>query len=110
MNKEMNGKIYDTEEANLVLSWHKELPPSYGQYSLYELYQKTDGDYFLLGRFLEEDDGYQYDKRFSIEPVTENDAKLWAEIYFGELECLRTFGSLADKPSEKIYRVPPYTM
>ena len=82
MKKVINGKMYNTETAEKVGEWDNE---KYGSYDYYgeELYRKKTGEFFIKAWGV------------GIEPITEEEAKKWAERLTGE-EYEKIFGPVEE--------------
>lgn len=100
MKKIINGRKYDTDTAELVAEWDN------GDYSDFGficegLYRKRTGEYFLYGRggaqtrYAESHGATSWGGGRKIEPLSEPEARKWAEEHcdadtyeqiFGEVE------------------------
>ena len=99
MQKIINGRKYDTETAVYIGKYSEYLP---GDFHYYEekLYRKRNGEFFLYGEGgpaskYRDYIGRMYISGSAIVPVTEEEAKQWAECalevgdyeeLFGEVE------------------------
>lgn len=98
MKKIINGKMYNTESAVELGTGESRLSVNdFGYYKEY-LYKKKTGEYFLYG---EGGAGSKYGKQTErnnfgpgdgFTPLTENEAKLWAERYLDADEYCEIFG------------------
>ena len=89
MKKIINGKKYDTDTAKCVGSYENGYGPSDFKCVEEHLYRKKNGEFFLYGvggamtAYAEHCiDGYCYGEK--IIPLTESEAKKWAENH---LDC-----------------------
>ena len=87
-SKVINGKIYNINTAKLLANYDNGL--SYTDFDHYssDLYRKRTGEYFL----------YIHDGRFdySIKPITESEAKEWAERHVDGDEYKAIFGNVEE--------------
>lgn len=96
MKKIINGRLYDTETAKMIGSWSNGLGSSDFHYCTEDLYQKKTGEYFLYGS-----GGAMsaYGKSYGggwcwgndIIPMTEKEAKVWAETHLTADEYMELF-------------------
>lgn len=94
MKKIINKKLYDTETAKLVANWWNGLGVSDFRNCEESLYLKKTGEFFLYGEggglspyaehFV---DGWGYGKK--ITPLTEEEAREWAEKHMSADEYLK---------------------
>lgn len=97
MKKIINGKMYNTETAKEIGSWSNNR--SYSDFSYCEetLYLKKTGEYFLFGeggpmtRYAERCGDMLCDGS-EIHPMTEEQAKRWAEQRLDADEYIAAFG------------------
>lgn len=94
MKKIINKKLYDTETAKMIASWSNDLGKS--DFRGYEesLYLKKTGEFFLYGEggglspYAERlGSGWGYGKK--ITPLTEEEAREWAEKHMSADEYLK---------------------
>lgn len=94
MKKIINKKLYDTETAKMIASWSNDLGKS--DFRGYEenLFLKKTGEFFLYGEggglspYAEHfADGWGYGKK--ITPLTEEEARQWAETHMEAEEYLK---------------------
>lgn len=83
MKKIINGKMYNTETAKKLGWWSNGV--SYSNFNRLEeaLYLKKTGEYFIAADYYNGDD---------ITPVTEAEAKCWAEEKLDADEYIAAFG------------------
>jgi hypothetical protein len=100
MKKIINGKKYDTETATLIGDWWNRLGSNDFGYCVERLYKKKTGEFFLNGEGGANTKyatkyGNMYGSGETIEPLTVDEAKAWAERHldadtyesvFGECE------------------------
>ncbi|MDD6667772.1 MAG: hypothetical protein PUE58_07465 [Lachnospiraceae bacterium] len=100
MKKIINGKMYNTETANCVGYWENGYGCGDFQYAEERLYRKRTGEFFIHGEGgamtqYAESDGDAYCGGEKIIPISEDEAKEWAENHltaddyesiFGEVE------------------------
>ncbi len=97
--KIINGKKYDTQTAKKISTYCNSLSPSDFGYLEETLYQKKTGEFFLYGhggamsRYSRTcGDGRCGGDGF--EPLTEDEAKAWAEEYMDVDEYEKLFGEV----------------
>lgn len=101
MQKIINNKLYDTDTAKLIKTV-SEYICVYKQYAAdkeihHSLYQKTNGEFFLL----KEDYRTEYGRQWLyatpiITPLSEDEAKRWAEDNLEVTEYINTFGPVSE--------------
>lgn len=97
MKKVIKGKLYDTEKATEVGSWHDGYPSDF-RYVCETLYRKRTGEYFLHGeggpmsRYAQSCGQNQWTGGESITPLTYEAAKQWAEDHLDADEYEAEFG------------------
>ena len=84
MKKIINGKKYDTDTAKCVADWENGYGHSDFQYMEEQLYRKRTGEFFLHGEGgamtqYAESYGNEYCGGEKIIPISESEAKEWAE-------------------------------
>ena len=95
MKKVINGKMYNTESAQLKGRISK--GESFG-YFMEELYQKKTGEFFIYGeggamtKYSESCGNNNWCGGCKITPVSEEKAKEWAEEYLDGDEYIEIFG------------------
>ena len=100
MIKIIDGKKYDTDTAECVAT-KEEMPEDNLSYVVESLYRKTNGEYFLYGeggpqsRYVRWLSSNSYTSGSEIIPLTEEEAKSWAENLPGE-----TYISIFGDPEE----------
>ena len=101
MKKIINGKKYDTETATRLADWENDYGDCDLKHAKLTLYRKKNGEYFLYG------DGIaaaQYTKNpgnyiccvEKITPLTEDEAKSWAESLLDADEYEKIFGPVEE--------------
>ena len=99
MKKIINGKMYNTETAEVVVAYDNGL--SYRDFGWCEmtLYRKKTGEYFCVGeggpmsQFARvSDDGNNRSSGVSVKPLTADEARKWAERYGSADEYIAEFG------------------
>ena len=102
MNKVFRGRRYDTDTAKELASWYND--EQYGgiYYRAEKLYQKRTGEYFMYyeggagTEYAEADPMGGYTMGEAIEPVTEEEAKAWAEDHIDADKYEEIFGRVYD--------------
>lgn len=97
MKKIRNGKLYDTDTAKCIGSYQY-LGESDFHYVYEELYRKKTGEYFLYGEGgpasrLACNEGYGYCAGEGIRPLTDEQAREWAEEHMDADEYLKYFNA-----------------
>lgn len=97
MKKIINGKKYDTDTATKCGSYEHGCGGDFGY--IYEaLYRKKTGEFFLYGeggaftKYRKPDGLNNYRGGEGITPMTEKEAKKWAEDHLNTDEYIRAFG------------------
>ena len=96
-----NGKLYNTETAKLIGS------DSFGQYGSNdnwgeELYLKKTGEFFLYGyggyysKYAKQVDSNSWSGSEKIIPLTESEAKAWAEKHLDGDKYIEAFGEVSE--------------
>jgi hypothetical protein len=99
MKKIINGKKYDTDSANCVGDWANGYGHGDFQYAEERLYRKRTGEFFLHGEggamsnYAESYGNERYGGK-KIIPLSENEAKKWAENHLDGDEYEKIFGSV----------------
>lgn len=101
MRKIINGKLYNTETAKELGLYARNNPRDFG-YLRETLYRKITGEYFLYGyggpntKYAEQIDSntFGYGDRFM--PMTEAEAKAWAEDHMDTDEYIAAFGAVEE--------------
>ena len=100
MIKIISGKKYDTDTAECVAT-NEEMPEDSLKYVVESLYRKTNGEYFLYGkggpksRYVHWISSNSYTSGSEIIPLTEEEAKSWAEVLPGE-KYIDVFGDVEE--------------
>lgn len=97
MKRIINGKLYDTDTAKLLGSYHNDFGPSDFEYFYEELYQKKNGEYYLYGEGGPKSDYAEFQGNVSIGskriiPISEDRAKEWAERNLEADDYVNIFG------------------
>lgn len=106
MKKIINGKRYDTETAEFCGSHEYGYPGDFN-YVSEELYQKRTGEFFLYGeggansKYREEISMNSWSGGERIIPLTEDEAKEWAEEYLDAEEYEKLFTVAEEEDSGK---------
>lgn len=101
MKKIINGKKYDTETAKELSSWDNGLPGDFS-YVSETLYRKKTGEYFLAGhggarsKYAESIGQNCWSGGTAITPLTESEAKAWAEDHLDCEEYEAIFGEVEE--------------
>lgn len=101
MKKIIKGKMYDTTTAKMVGENYSSLPSNDFNFFNEELYLKKNNEYFLfleggpLSKYGEIRDGARCWAK-KIMPVTEAEAKKWAEINLTCEEYIDIFGAVEE--------------
>lgn len=95
MKKIRNGKLYDTDTAQLIDSYQY-LGEGDTRYVYEELYRKKTGEYFLYGEGGPAscwacNEGYGYCAGEGIRPLTDEEARVWAEEHMDADDYLEYF-------------------
>lgn len=99
MKKIINGKLYDTDTAELLGSYHNDLSPSDFEYFYEELYKKKTGEFYIYGEGGPKSDYAEFQENVSIRgkriiPISEDRAKGWAERNLEADEYMKIFGKV----------------
>lgn len=93
MQSIINHKMYDTDTAKLIKIVSECI---YIKMIHHSLYKKTNGEFFLLKEEYRTAYGSQWlDKTPTITPLTEEEAKQWAEDNMDVTEYINTFGPVS---------------
>lgn len=100
--KIINGKLYNTETATIVGEWENDYYINDFRYCEEKLYRKRTGEYFLSGEggplskyrksYGDNSWGYGYE----ITPLSEKEAKQWAEDRLSADEYIAEFGEVEE--------------
>ena len=98
MKRIINGKMYNTETATEIVHYNNGLPYSDFNYFEESLYKKKTGEFFLAGsggamtKYARHGtDGTSFEGE-AIFPLTEAQAKNWAENHMSAEKYILTFG------------------
>lgn len=98
MKQIINGKMYNTDTATKVGSWSNGCSTSDFSYCYEALYRKKTGEYFLYGdggpmsRYSRSSGQNCWSGDTRIIPMTENEARQWAEDNLNADEYIEAFG------------------
>ena len=97
MKKVINGKLYNTDTAMEMGEYWNGLAASVFEYTIEALYRKKNGEYFLYGRGGARSSyarrvGDMWGWGEEIRPLTEGQAKEWAERNLTADEYIEIFG------------------
>lgn len=87
MRKIINGKLYDTNTAELIDTYYNEYPASDFKHYSEELYKKKTGEFFLYGeggalsKYAKSCGTNSWTGGSALTPLTEEEAKKWLEEY-----------------------------
>lgn len=102
MRKIINGKMYNTETAKIMGKYSASCSYSDFHYYSEELYRKKTGEYFLYGNG---NAASKYNRRCGtnewcggedIVPMTEDEAKVWAENHLDVDNYINIFGEVEE--------------
>ena len=101
MKKIINGKKYDTETTQKLGVFWNELSPSDFRNCTEKLYRKKTGEYFLHGKGgamsdYSESNGNMTCGSEKIMPMTESEAKRWAEKLLSGEQYIEIFGEVEE--------------
>jgi len=101
MQKIRNGKLYDTKTAKLVSEYEWGIPGNIDH--VYEaLYVKTTGEFFLFARgganteYRSSYSAHSWGEGKTIIPLSEDEAKAWAEEHCDGETYITTFGPVTE--------------
>lgn len=100
--KIINGKLYNTETATLVGGWWNKYPTNDFKYCEEKLYRKHTGEYFLYGeggplsKYKESCGNNSWGYGYEITPLSEKEAKQWAEERLSADEYIALFGNVEE--------------
>lgn len=96
--KVIKGKMYNTETAKMVASWDNGLSFTDYWYDDEDLFRKKTGEYFLWVRTLSSIFSFCdiYEPQTGIVPISEENAKEWAEKRLSGEEYIRLFGAVEE--------------
>ncbi len=102
MREIIGGKLYDTDKAELLGCGGSKYPRSDFRYYYEELYRTKKGQYFLAGTggpmthyCVNTGDGYTGGEK--IIPISEEQAKEWAELHLDADEYINIFGDSVEE-------------
>lgn len=102
MKKIINGRKYDTETAKKLGYWSNAYSLSDFKHCEETLYKKRTGEFFLYGEggamtsYAQKDGDGLWMYGEAITPMTEKDAKQWAEKYLTADEYESIFGNVEE--------------
>ena len=95
-----NDKLYDTDTAKLVGKEYKyfyQPKPYVDKQTHYSLYKKSNGEFFLIKEeYKSVLGGLLSCGQPTIEPLTEEETKKWAEDNLSPTEYIHTFGPISE--------------
>nr|DAN70120.1 MAG TPA: hypothetical protein [Caudoviricetes sp.] len=95
-----NDKLYDTDTAKLIETEYKyfyQPKPYVDKETHHSLYKKSNGEFFLIKEEYERIQGGLYPiSKPTIEPLTEEEAKKWAEDNLSTTKYINTFGPISE--------------
>ena len=111
MKKVINGKLYDTETANQLASWHNMDDFSNFNYVDETLYRKRTGEFFLYGeggpmtKYAVSTGSNSWTGGEMIIPLTLSAAQEWAEEHLDGDEYQKIFGEVVEDDSRTVLSV-----
>lgn len=102
MKKIINGKKYNTETAKRLGYWENEYSTSDFGHVEETLYRKRTGEFFLYGEggaatsYARQDENGDWVYGEAITPMTEKEAKKWAERHLTPDEYIEIFGEVEE--------------
>lgn len=101
MKKIINGKMYNTETAKALCCWDNGFGCGDFQHAEETLYKKRTGEFFLFGEGgamskYAQPDGNGWCGGSEIEPLTEAEARKWAEKKATADEYIAIFGEVEE--------------
>lgn len=102
MKKIINGKLYDTDSAKIMAHYESDYPVNDFHFFEETLYKKKNGGFFLLGEgnglsgYAESVDVNSSKAGKKIIPLSENEAKKWAEKRLSVDEYVEIFGEVEE--------------
>lgn len=95
-----NDKLYDTDTAKLIETKYKFIcqPKHYAdKEECQSLYKKSNGEFFLLNEVYGKSHGSSWLlNKPTITPLTEEEAKEWAEDNLSATKYINTFGPISE--------------
>lgn len=115
MNKVINGKRYDTDRAKMLAERTYSDPGDF-RYLREVLYVKRTGEFFLFGeggpmsKYREWINDHSWTGGEAIKPMTEQEARAWAEQYLDGDEYEKIFGEVEEDGTMKTvtFSIPAY--
>jgi hypothetical protein len=98
MKKIINGKLYNTETATALASWHNHYFPHDFNRVDETLYRKRTGEFFIHGeggamtRYNQRVSGGGWCGGEGIVPLTMDEAVEWAEVHLDADDYIKIFG------------------
>lgn len=99
MKKIINGRLYDTDKAELLTIWNNGFPYSDLSFVEESLYRTNKGKYFLYceggpnSEYFEWDEGNRR-KGETIRPLTSEEARAWGEKHMTVESYIKEFGEV----------------
>lgn len=87
MRKIINGKLYNTNTAELIDTYYNEYPANDFKHYSEELYKKKTGEFFLYGeggglsKYAKSCGTNSWTEGSALTPLTDEEAKKWLEEY-----------------------------
>lgn len=95
-----NDKLYDTDTAELIETKYEYIyqPPTFADTEIrHSLYKKSNGEFFLFkGNYGKSFGSTWLLNKPTIKPLTEEEAKEWAEDNLSATEYINTFGPISE--------------
>lgn len=97
MKKILNGKLYNTDTAKLIGGYSYGTPRDF-KYIAEDLYKKKTGEFFIAGEggamteYFRQTGQNSYSGGEDIFPLTEKEAREWAEEHLTAEEYIEAFG------------------
>lgn len=101
MKKIINGKLYDTDTANLLGEWDNGDNGDF-TFVIERLYQKINGEYFLYGsggaltEYALPRGNHTVSGSRCLTPLSDADARLWSETHLSADEHIDLFGPVSE--------------
>jgi len=100
--KIINGKLYNTETATFIGGWCNNYPTNDFKYCDESLFRKRTGEYFISGeggplsKYSKSYGNNSWGYGYEITPLSEEEAKQWAEDRMSANEYIAIFGEVAE--------------
>ena len=102
MKKIINGRLYDTDTATKIGNYTNGALPGDFHHFEEDLYQKRNGEFFLVGsggaltKYGSYFEGESYSVRDTFIPLTVEEAKKWAEKHLEVDKYIALFGDVEE--------------